>query len=55
MFVTKPLLPGAGQDLTAVFIVPEGTKLKDLVFTLTNVSDRNPKDVRVSLAGVAGG
>jgi hypothetical protein len=54
MFVTKALLPGAGQDLTAIFIVPEGTKLKDLVFTLTNVSDRTPKDVRVSLSGVAG-
>ena len=51
MFSTKPLLPGAGQDLTAIFLVPEGSKLKDLVFTLTNTTDRNPTDVRISLAG----
>ena len=50
MFTTKPLLPGAGQDLTAIFLVPEGKKLKDLVVTLTNTSDRNPNDVRISLA-----
>jgi hypothetical protein len=48
-FATKRLLPGAGQDLTAIFLVPEKTVLKDLVFTLTNVSDRNPRDVRVTL------
>jgi hypothetical protein len=49
MFGTKPLLPGAGQDLAAIFLIPEGTKLKDLVFTLTNISDREPHDVRVLL------
>jgi hypothetical protein len=48
-FTTKRLLPGAGQDLTAIFVVPEKTVLKDLVFTLTNISDRNPRDVRVTL------
>jgi hypothetical protein len=46
---TKQLLPGAGQDVTAIFLVPEGTPLKDLVFTLTNISDREPHDVRVTL------
>jgi hypothetical protein len=46
---TKQLLPGAGQDLTAMFVIPEKTALKDLVFTLTNIIDRNPKDVRVTL------
>jgi hypothetical protein len=49
MFTTKSLLPGAGQDVTAIFLVPEGTPLKDLVFTLTNISDREPHDVRVTL------
>jgi len=49
MFTTKAMLPGAGQDLAAIFLIPEGTKLKDLVFTLTNVSDREPHDARVSL------
>jgi hypothetical protein len=49
MFTTKQLLPGAGQDVTAIFLVPEGTMLKDLVFTLTNISDREPHDVRVTL------
>jgi hypothetical protein len=49
MFATKDLLPGAGQDVAAIFLIPEGKTLKDLVFTLTNISDRNPHDVRVSL------
>jgi hypothetical protein len=49
MFTTKSLLPGAGQDVAAIFLVPEGTALKDLVFTLTNVSDREPHDVRITL------
>lgn len=47
--VTKALLPGAGQDIAAIFLIPEGTQLKDLVFTLTNISDRQPRDVRVTL------
>jgi hypothetical protein len=49
MFTTKSLPPGAGQDVTAIFLVPAGTPLKDLVFTLTDVSDREPHDVRVTL------
>jgi hypothetical protein len=48
-FQGKPLLPGAGMDLAVLFAVPEGTKLKDMVFTLRTISDKG-KDVRVSLA-----
>jgi hypothetical protein len=47
-FQSKPLLPGAGIDLAALFAVPEGTQLKDLVFTLRTISEKG-KDVRVSL------
>jgi hypothetical protein len=50
MFTTKRLLPGAGQDVAMIFLVPETVKLKDLVVTLTNISDRDPKDVRISLS-----
>jgi hypothetical protein len=50
MIHTKRLLPGAGQDLAAIFVVPENAQLKDLVFTLTNIIDRNPKDVRIALS-----
>jgi hypothetical protein len=50
MFVTKSLLPGAGQDLALIFVVPDSAQLKDLVVTLTNVTDRKPTDVRISLA-----
>jgi hypothetical protein len=48
---SKPLLPGAKTDFTLLFSVPEGTRLKDLVFTLRN-NDFSQKgnDVRVSLA-----
>jgi hypothetical protein len=48
-WVTKPLLPGAGQEMTVLFAVPKGTELKDLVFTLNNWSDMKGKEVRVSL------
>jgi len=47
-FQSKPLLPGAGIDLAVLFAVPEGTRLKDLVFTLRTISDKG-NDVRVSL------
>jgi hypothetical protein len=47
-FQSKPLLPGAGIDLAVLFAVPEGTQLKDLVFTLRTISEKG-KDVRVSL------
>lgn len=48
-WVTKPLLPGSGEELTVLFAVPKGTELKDLVFSLNNWSDNKGKDVRVSL------
>ena len=46
---SKPLLPGAKTDFTILFSVPEGTRLKDLVFTLQNNDSRPGNDVRVSL------
>jgi len=46
---SKPLLPGAKTDFTILFSVPEGTRLKDLVFTLQNNDSRPGSDVRVSL------
>jgi hypothetical protein len=49
-WVTKPLLPGAGQEMTVLFAVPTGTELKDVVFTLNNWSDIKGKDVRISLS-----
>lgn len=49
-WVTKPLLPGAGQEMTVLFAVPRGTEIKDLVFTLNNWSDMKGKEVRVSLS-----
>jgi hypothetical protein len=47
---SKPLLPGAKTDFPILFIIPENTQLKDLVFTLRN-NDFSQKgnDVRVSL------
>jgi hypothetical protein len=47
---TQPLLPGAKIEFPVVFCVPQGTNLKDLVFTLRN-NDSSSKgdDVRVSL------
>jgi hypothetical protein len=47
-FQSKPLLPGAGLDLAVLFAVPQGTQLKDLVFTLRTISEKG-KDVRVSV------
>jgi hypothetical protein len=49
-FQSKPLLPGAGIDLTLLFSVPDAAEPKDLVFTLRTISDRG-MDVRVSLGG----
>jgi hypothetical protein len=49
MLTTKELLPGAAQDVTAVFVVPKTANITSLVFTLTNVTDRNPTDVRIAL------
>jgi hypothetical protein len=49
-FHSKQLVPGAKTDFTVLFAVPEGTKLKDLIFTLRTI-DNNDKgnDARVSL------
>ena len=48
---TDWILPGAQMTFPVVFSVPEGTKLKDLVFTLkNNQGDEKGVDVRVSLA-----
>jgi hypothetical protein len=49
ILTTKELLPGAAQEVTAVFVVPKTANITSLVFTLTNVSDRKPTDVRISL------
>ncbi len=49
MLATKPLPPGATADVTAIFLVPFGTNLRDAVFTLANVSDRTPHDVHFAL------
>ncbi len=46
---TKPLLPGARLAFSMLFVVPEATELKDLVFTLTNNDSSGTNDVRVSL------
>jgi hypothetical protein len=47
---SKPLLPGAKTDFAVLFSVPEGTEVKDLVFTLrNNDSALKANDVRVSL------
>ena len=47
---SRSLLPGAKADFPILFSVPQGTELKDLVFTLKN-NDFSQKgnDVRVSL------
>jgi hypothetical protein len=48
---TDWILPGAQTTFPVVFSVPDGTKLKDLVFTLkNNQGDEKGVDVRVSLA-----
>jgi hypothetical protein len=47
-FEGKELLPGAAMDFAVLFTVPQGTRLKDLVFTLRTISNKG-HDVRVSL------
>lgn len=50
-------LPGGAINFNLRFEVPKGTKLKDLVFTVTRYEDRNdqdtkpPTDIRVHLSG----
>jgi hypothetical protein len=47
---TKPLLPGAKLEFPVVFVVPQGKKMQDLVFTLkNNDSAQKGNDVRVAL------
>jgi hypothetical protein len=46
---TKPVPPNGSADVTALFLVPFGTHLKDAVFTLANVSDRAAHDIHISL------
>lgn len=47
---SKWLLPGAAMNFPVIFSVPEGTALKDLIFTLKNNQNTDPPtDVRVSL------
>jgi hypothetical protein len=48
-WTTKALLPGSGQSMTVLFAVPPDTKLKDLVFSLKNYSDRKVSNLRISL------
>lgn len=49
-WTTKKLLPGSSQMMTILFAVPPETKLKDLVFSLKNWSDRKVNNLRISLA-----
>lgn len=47
---SKPLLQGAKLDFNLVFSVPQGTQMKDLVFTLVANGDiENARDTRISL------
>ncbi len=48
---SKPLLPGAKLSFSILFVVPQATVVKDLVFTLTNNDSQGTNDVRVSLKG----
>ncbi|MGO8671442.1 MAG: hypothetical protein ACLQVD_08795 [Capsulimonadaceae bacterium] len=44
------MLPGAACSFNALFCVPKGTHLKDLVFSLWSYEHNVPDDVRISLA-----
>ena len=45
------MLPGSSSTFAAIFDVPKGTNLKDLVFSLANLEQRdNPTNVRISIA-----
>lgn len=47
---SKWLLPGAALNFALLFSVPEGTQIKDLIFTLKNNQTGDPpNDVRVAL------
>jgi hypothetical protein len=47
--VTKPLLPGSGEDITVLFAADTGTTPTSIVFTLKNWSSNTGKNVRVTL------
>jgi hypothetical protein len=49
---SKKLLPGAKLDFTIIFSVPEDTRLKDLIFTATDISEKGG-NLRVSLRGAS--
>lgn len=47
---SKPLVPGAALNFAVLFSVPEGTHIKDLIFSLkNNQGDEKASDVRVTL------
>jgi hypothetical protein len=52
-WTTKKLLPGSSAPMTILFAVPPGTKLKDLVFSLKNWSDRKVTNLRIALPATA--
>ena len=43
------MLPGSSQHFAAIFSIPKGTNLKDLVFSLCSYDDTKVADVRISL------
>jgi hypothetical protein len=48
-WVTKKMLPGSSLNMTILFAVPTGTKLKDVVVSLWNWDDMKGKEVRVAV------
>lgn len=49
-FQSKSLVPGAKTDFTVLFSIPDGTALKDLIFTLRTINGTDKgNDARVSL------
>jgi hypothetical protein len=47
---SKSLVPGAALNFAVLFSVPEGTQIKDLIFSLkNNQGDEKANDVRVTL------
>jgi hypothetical protein len=43
------MLPGSAQPFAAIFSVPKGANLKDLVFSVWGYGEKKPTDVRISL------
>ncbi len=46
---SDPLLPGSKLEFSVIFAVPQGTKPKELIFTLKNIDDKEGTDVHVLL------